>query len=317
MCQAFSCLFMKNGEVLWKFGVDSHEDLVQAAKLQDDGREQTFVRVEITPRNQSYMRPDKWVYRVDQGNRPEWYRAEFAEEECRKAHAEWLKKLRAILPEQDIIDPFGVPPPNEITPAHLALLREWASIRDTVGNSVWGPAGDSVWASARDSAGNPIWPSVRDSVWASVRDSVWASVRDSAGNPIWPSVRDSVWASVGDSVGNSTWASVRDTVGNSVWGPVVDTVGDSAWASAWDSVGNPVWGPVVDTVWGSIWAYFGSLFRLPRSAWKYAEHIPGDGYPYQPAVDLWSQGLVPSYNGKEWRLHGGLDGRVLWEGRPR
>ena len=231
MCNAFSCLFMKNGEVYWEFGTDSHEDLIRAAKLMDDGREQTFVRVEITPRNQSYLRPDKWVYRVDQGNRPEWYRAEFAEEECRKAHAEWLKKLRAVLPEQDLVNPFGVPPPNEITPAHLALLREWAS----------------------------------------VVDSVWASVRDSVGI--------SIWASVG--------ASVR--------------------ASVWESVGA--------SVWGSIWAYAGSLFRLPRSAWKYAEHIPGDGYPFQPAVDLWHQGLVPSYDGMTWRLHGGPDGRVLWEGK--
>ena len=235
MCQAFSCLFMKNGEVLWKFGTDSHEDLIRAAKLTDDGREQTFVRVEITPRNQSYLRPDKWVYRVDQGNRPEWYREEFAEAECRKAHAEWLKKLRAVLPEQDLVNPFGVPPPNEITPAHLALLREWASVEDSVGASV----------------GNSVGNSVGDSVVASVRDSVVASV--------WDSARDSVW--------------------------------------------------------GSIWAYFGSLFRLPRSAWKYAEHIPGDGYPFQPAVDLWHQGLVPSYDGMTWRLHGGPDGRVLWEGR--
>ena len=257
MCQAFSCLFLKNGEVLWRFGVDSHEDLIRAAKLLDDGRKQTFVRVEITPRNGSYLRPAGWVYRVDQADTPKWYRAEFAEEECRKAHAEWLKKLRAILPEQDIIDPFGVPPPNEITPAHLALLREWASVGASVGDSV----------------GNSIWASVRASVVDSVRNSIWASV----GNSIRASVRDSVLASV--------WASARA----SVWG----------------------------SVWDSVWAYIGSLFRVPRVAWKNTEHIPGDGYPFQPAVDLWHQGLVPSYDGTTWRLHGGPDGRVLWEGRPR
>jgi len=250
---------MKNGEVLWKFGTDSHEDLIRAAKLIDDGREQTFVRVEITPRNQSYLRPDKWVYRVDQGNRPEWYREEFAEAECRKAHAEWLKKLRAVLPEQDLVNPFGVPPPNEITPAHLALLREWASVVDSVGASVGASVVDTAWAS--------IWPSVG----ASVVDTVWASI----------------WPSVGASVVDTVWASVRASVRDSAR----------------------------DSVWGSIWAYFGSLFRLPRSAWKYAEHIPGDGYPFQPAVDLWHQGLVPSYDGMTWRLHGGPDGRVLWEGR--
>ena len=46
----------------------------------------------------------------------------------------------------------------------ILLLKDWAS----VGDSVWDSVRDSVWAS--------VWDSVRDSVWDSVRDSVWASV---------------------------------------------------------------------------------------------------------------------------------------------
>ena len=65
------------------------------------------------------------------------------------------------------------------------LLKNWASVRDSVGTSVWA----SVWDSARDS----VWASVGDSVWASVRDSV----RDSVWDSVWDSVRDSVWDSVG------------------------------------------------------------------------------------------------------------------------
>ena len=114
----------------------------------------------------------------------------------------------------------------------------------------------------------------------------WASVR--------ASVRDSVW----DSVGVSIVDSVRDSVGASVWDSVGDSVGDSFGASFWDSV----------------WAYSGTFFNLPRSAWKYTENIPGEGYPFQPAVTLWELGLVPSFDGRTWRLHGGPDGRVLWEG---
>jgi len=68
------------------------------------------------------------------------------------------------------------------------LLKEWASV------------GNSVWASVRDS----VWDSVWASVWASVRNSVRDSVRDS----VWDSVRDSVWDSVWDSVGNSVWTYV-------------------------------------------------------------------------------------------------------------
>jgi hypothetical protein len=57
-------------------------------------------------------------------------------------------------------------------------------------------------------------------------------------------------------------------------------------------------------------AYIGSLFPL-ITTWKRAPKT--DGYPYQPCVDLWKQGLVPSYDGKKWKLHGGPKGKALWE----
>jgi len=119
------------------------------------------------------------------------------------------------------------------------------------------------------------------SAWASVGSSVWSSVRDSVGDSIWSSVRDSVWDSVGDSV----WASVRDSVGSSVW----SSFGDS--------------------VWDSVRAYTGSFFRLP--VWKYIKHPKGK-YPYQPLVALWNKGLVPSFDGTTWRLHGGEKAEILF-----
>jgi hypothetical protein len=73
----------------------------------------------------------------------------------------------------------------------------------------------------------------------------------------------------------------------------------------WASVGDPVW----YSVRASVRAYIGSLF--PKiTTWKYAPKT--DGYPYQPCVDLWIQGLVSSYDGKKWRLHGEPEGKVLW-----
>jgi len=116
------------------------------------------------------------------------------------------------------------------------------------------------------------------SVWASVWDSVRDSVGDSVGDPVGDSVRDSVWGSFRDSV----WDSFRDSV--------------------WDSVGDPVW------------AYMGWIFKDCIKTWKYIKHIKGE-YPFQPAVDLWFMGLVSSFDGKKWRLHGGKDAKVLWEGK--
>lgn len=117
--------------------------------------------------------------------------------------------------------------------------------------------------------------------WASVENLVWNSVE----NLVWDSVRDSVGDSVGDSVWNSVWNSVRTSVGNSVW----------------------------NSVWNLVWTYFGSLFKLDRNQWKYTNKIKTKGYPFQPAVDLWKQGLVPSFDGKIWRLHTGKKAKVVFE----
>jgi hypothetical protein len=80
-----------------------------------------------------------------------------------------------------------------------------------------------------------------------------------------------------------------------------------------DSVGASVWASVRDSVRDSVWAYSGTFFALSRDAWKYTENIKTDEYPFQPLVRLWGQGLVPSFDGKTWRLHGGEDAKILYE----
>jgi len=72
------------------------------------------------------------------------------------------------------------------------------------------------------------------------------------------------------------------------------------WITFWDTVG--------DTVWDTVWAYTGSLFMIE----KWGDY-PSGIYPFRPAVDLWKHGLVPSYNGKTWRLHSGSEGEVVYE----
>jgi len=136
------------------------------------------------------------------------------------------------------------------------------------------------------------------SVWGSVGDSVRGSVGDS----VWDSVGDSVWCSVWGSVGDSVW----DSVGDSVW----DSVGDSVRGSVGDSVWCSVRGSVGDSVRGSV----GNCFNLKREEWKHTKNIKTKGYPFACYSKLWNMGLVPSFDGKKWRLHGGKDAKVLWEG---
>jgi hypothetical protein len=253
MCRAFSCVIGRDKKVTWKFGTDSHEDLIEIAGYSDDTinpQKIEFCRVEVAPKNGSYLDPDEWVFKIDMDITPAWWTLDH-KTACCKEFEKWKKKLYKILIQKEIVHPFKLDPP-EITEEHIQLLREW----------------NSVMASVRDS--------VRDSVWDSVGASVGASVR--------ASVRASVMASVMDSVWDSFWDSAR--------------VNPSARASVWALTG----------------AYTGSFFKLKRSDWKYTDKITGKGYPFTPAVKLWDQGLVPSFDGKKWRLHGGPDGKILWEG---
>ena len=99
------------------------------------------------------------------------------------------------------------------------------------------------------------------------------------------------WDSVRASVGASVWASVWD----SVW----DSAGDRVWASVWDSVRA--------NVGDSVRAYVSSFFDLPK--WKRIKHRKGEN-PFQSCIGLWHRGIVPSFDGKAWRLHG-YKGKVL------
>jgi hypothetical protein len=128
------------------------------------------------------------------------------------------------------------------------------------------------------------WVSVLYSIRDSVCDSVCDSVRDLVGALVRDLVRDSVGGSVEDSVWASMWDSVIDLVG--------DSVEDSVWASMWDSVR--------DSVGDSVWAYISSFFNIQYK------------YDFSNCVKLWESGLVPSFDGKIWRLHG-YKGKILYE----
>ena len=87
-----------------------------------------------------------------------------------------------------------------------------------------------------------------------------------------------------------------------------DIVNLRQWASVRESVGESVW----ESVWASMRAYISSYFDLQQ--WKYIDHAPGEN-PYQPLIDLWNRGFVPSYGGKTktWRLHQGKDAKIVYE----
>jgi len=265
MCKAFSCIISKKKKVTWKLNKQSHHELIDLAGYCDTEDCKNFVRVEIAPRNENYLNPDKWIFKIDEEERPRWF-SPAHEQACWDAFKIYEKELyKIVIKGKKIIHPFSdikAVKKKGITKIQIKLLKKWDSVRDSVRSSVV------------DSVGNSVGSSVVDSVWSSVRDSVG----DSVGN----SVVDSVWSSVGDSV--------RDSVGDSVG----SSVGDSVWSSVGSSVGS----------------YTSSFFKLNK--WKYIKHKQGE-YPFQSVVDLWEQGLVPSFDGEYWRLHSGKKAKIVFE----
>ena len=58
-------------------------------------------------------------------------------------------------------------------------------------------------------------------------------------------------------------------------------------------------------------AYLSSIFFGVKK-WKGVECKAGKN-PFQSGIDLWNRGLVPSFDGKTWRLHSGINAKIVYE----
>ena len=124
--------------------MDSHDDLLSSASIADDTKDPakiTFCRIEISPENGDYLNPDaKYKFKIDTDIVPIWWE-ERHEKAAWMAFQEWKKQLDKILVRKPIVHPFRVEPPVEITKEHLRLLKEWASVWDSIRDSVWAYTG--------------------------------------------------------------------------------------------------------------------------------------------------------------------------------
>ena len=93
MCNFWSCIYTKSGDVLYDPLSDRHEDIVSQNKLIDktiDKDDMQFCRVEITPPNGDVFADVKlWTLKVDELARPEWFMPS-DEEKCYKVLKQFL-----------------------------------------------------------------------------------------------------------------------------------------------------------------------------------------------------------------------------------
>jgi len=72
MCNFFSALVLKNGDVLSHWALDSHTDLVTYFQLPDTtAHHQHFAKVELTPVD--WLDAATWKFRLDEQTAPGWW----------------------------------------------------------------------------------------------------------------------------------------------------------------------------------------------------------------------------------------------------
>ena len=104
MCNFFSCIVLKDGQVVWDTNIDSHDELLVMANIKDDTAnpaELLFARVEIVPPDGDVFEKDmkKWMLKIDQSITPKWWNKQY-EQKCRNALQTCLKET--IIDNQDI-----------------------------------------------------------------------------------------------------------------------------------------------------------------------------------------------------------------------
>jgi hypothetical protein len=72
MCKFFSAIGMKNGDILYKDGLDSHSDLIDHFDLPDDRECRHFVKLEFLPRTGCEHEITKYTLSIDEDTAPIW-----------------------------------------------------------------------------------------------------------------------------------------------------------------------------------------------------------------------------------------------------
>ena len=191
MCQFFSALVLRNGDVLSHPMLDSHTDLVTYFALPDaTAQHQHFAKVELTPHDDDWLTPATWAWRLDEDTAPGWWEDVAVQAEATlRARAE---KMIITGTKSLIVDGCwivgGQALVSDVRAGRIVRVQDSATVRNVKGSAtvqdvrgsatvqdVWGSATvQDVWGSAtvRNVGGSATVQDVKGS--ATVQD-VWGS----------------------------------------------------------------------------------------------------------------------------------------------
>jgi hypothetical protein len=100
------------------------------------------------------------------------------------------------------------------------------------------------------------------------------------------------------------------------WPPIIYSIWETLTGSPWSDVIDMFMSVVeIDNLASeaaAFWAYISSFFPNIKK-WEFIKHKEYVN-PFKPGSDLWRSGLVPTFDWKTWKLYGGKNKNLLWEG---
>jgi len=189
MCKPASFIISRH-KVWWHPTSDAHQDIISKYSIHIDGpRGVNATPVGISPDNDDLSRPlSEWTFRIDIGgymrDLPDWWDAEREEARCRAALEDWAT---AKLSGWRLHEAFHPVHPFKIQPAQMApervqsLVKQWVSVRASIGESIGASVrrsiGESIGASVGAYIGS-LFPNITE--WRYVTDDPhpWDSLRE-------------------------------------------------------------------------------------------------------------------------------------------
>jgi len=137
MCNFFSALVLRNGDVLHHPMLDSHSDLVTYFKLPDEtAHHQHFAKIELVPVD--WLDAATWRFQLDAETAPGWWTevAQAAEEACRAIVAKMMLRSgehRLVVDGCWIVG--GTAIVRDVRAGRIVQVRDSAQIHDVRGSA--------------------------------------------------------------------------------------------------------------------------------------------------------------------------------------
>ena len=144
MCNFFSAIVTKTGQVYYDKDIDSHEELIKTHKL-DDKQEpmlRNWCRIELLPPNERIadlkdFKPEEWKFKIDEPANVDWIEPKH-EKACRKALQKCYKEYVVVKGK------------TENKKGRLLLLNNSRSEnRDSSSSENWDSSSSENWDSSR------------------------------------------------------------------------------------------------------------------------------------------------------------------------